>query len=872
MPLAFRETVTALDRTFRSKPLVILAAAWVAGILLADRASLAPGFATGLGLLIALAALGVGRRRVALGLLLVGLGWLAVGATGRAIIPPRGDISAWSGRQVAVVGTLDGEPSRACESWRGTLAVQTVHFGGQAFSAEGRLSFHTAQDLGALEPGDRLLLYGVAELPSPARNPGGFSRQAWLARQGIFATLSVRRGAVMRLSGGAPVWRRWAGRLRHRIAVANRRAIADPEAAALVNSLLFGDLDQDDPRQWGATEERFRRAGLSHVLVVSGAQIALLFGLVPLLRHWALGGLSRRTRGRLRWLGGYSSRQALGIGMVLLTLYVLLAGLSPSVLRAALIAGFFFGARWLDRETDAENSLAAAALVLLVANPLTLYDVGFQLSFAATWAIVRGSDPLAGALGLRRRTRPEDSLGGTQVAMPWGFLPQPVGTVLAASLAAILATAPLTMQQFGLFSLVSPVANIPVCLMATLLLPLGLVSSLLSVVLTAAGLARPLLHGLNVPTELSAQAINTTVAWFASPDWALVPVSPPGWPAVAVYLGLLLAATLPAVARRRSAVLGLTAVAVAFLCCSVEWPAPNVAVPTFTFIDVGQGDACLVRLPGGATMLVDGGGSPRAPCGQRDCGDAPVGRLADAIRPDCLDVGRDILASFLRHERVRRIDLVVLSHPHDDHLWGLDAVLDPREGFAVGAVLDAVRPLATPASREWYALLQRRGLTPIIGRRGMRLVLGPARLAVLHPPEPLLRGTRGDENNNSVVLRLEVHGRRILLAGDAGAAAEAAMAGEDVGAELLKVGHHGSAFSTDDAWLARVRPRIAVISCGAHNLFGHPSRATLERLRRHGVRVFRTDRDGAVSLEMTPSGWTARTMNGGAERVTVRPG
>jgi beta-lactamase superfamily II metal-dependent hydrolase len=142
----------------------------------------------------------------------------------------------------------------------------------------------------------------------------------------------------------------------------------------------------------------------------------------------------------------------------------------------------------------------------------------------------------------------------------------------------------------------------------------------------------------------------------------------------------------------------------------------------------------------------------------------------------------------------------------------------------------------------------------------MQIALGPVRLEVLHPAFPFLHKTHSDPNNNSIVLRLEVGGSRVLLSGDAEAEAEAALADQDVRADVLKVGHHGSAFSTGDAWLDRVQPRLAVISCGRHNSFGHPSPVTLERLRRHGVRTYRTDRDGAVTLELRPEGWTASTM------------
>jgi competence protein ComEC len=858
-----------LDRTFRSKPLVFVTFAWMAGIGLADHLRLAPAMAVGMGLAVGMAALASQRRWRSLVLLFAGVAALGLAATRLALLMPRGDISEWNGRQVGVAGIVDAEPVTGCDYWRSMVSCLSVTYAGRVYPARGRLYVTTEQDLSRLQPGDAVLVYGVPERPSPARNPGGYSRECWLARRGAFAVVSARPGAVVRLGVTAPGWRRGAARLRQRIAAANRRVMTDPEAAALVNSMLFGDLDSGDTRSWGATEERFRRAGVAHVLVVSGAQAALLFGMLSAWRRWAL---SRRRHDRRHWrllraMGGYSYRHALGGGLVLLALYVPLVGLQPSILRPTLVVTIFFLGRMLDREVDPENSLAAAALILLVVNPLTLYDLSFQLSFAAVWGIIRLTAPLISLLTAGKRPGEDEHRDEPVTGQPQAGRASFVVKILAITLAAQLATLPLTARQFQTLSLVAPLSNLPIIAMMTLLLPLGLASSMLNAVAAPThGATWALLGWANWPTEQLARLIDWSVTALAHPAWATLPVSPPSWAEVALIALLLLVASLPSVVRRRALSLAIVALAIAVLAIAVVRPAPAVHTPTVTFIDVGQGDGCVIRLPGGCNLLVDGGGSPRAPCEQRDCSDAPIGHLAEAIRKDCTDIGRDILASYLRHERVRRIDLMVLTHPHDDHLWGLDALLDPRQGFDIGKVLDAGQPFASPANREWWALLGRRGLTPIAARRGMELTVGPARLVVLHPSGAFLGQTHKDPynnsvvNNNSIVLRLEVAGTRVLLTGDAEAEAEAVMAGADLQADVLKVGHHGSAYSTSDAWIEQVHPRIAVISCGRHNAFGHPSPATLERLLRHGVQVYRTDQDGAVTLELKPGGWTATTM------------
>lgn len=864
MPTPFPVSLDLIARTFRSKPLLFVAAAWIAGTGLADHYAASPKLACALGLALGLPTALLRRRAPALALLLLGVTCLALSATRLAMLPAPGDISERAGQQLRIQGVIDSEPSRNCDRWRFMLRCESVRFGAATFPTRGRLSVSVPDDMSPRAPGDRVMVFGVPERPSAARNPGGFSAEGWLARQGAFAMLYARPGSVLPLHTTELDWRRWAGRIRHRIAASNRRAMTDPAAAALVNSILFGDLDQDDERLWSATEERFRRAGLSHVLVVSGAQAALLFGLVGAWRRWAL--RPRRSAGRRHWrllraTGGYSVRQALGAGLLLLTFYVPLVGLQPSILRPTLVLGIYSAGRWLDRETDPENSLAAAALLLLVPGPLTLYDLGFQLSFAAVWAIVRWTRPLVSCLRPSRQPdaegRPDDpgayllTSGGVDLLM----------TFQAMTIAAQLGTIPLVAHHFQTLSYIAPISNLPVILMAAVLLPVGLISSILT---AAAAAFHPspwwLIHSFDWPTEQLARLIDAAVSIFARPDWATVSVSPPGWLVVAAIGGLLLLASTPAVLNRRPLCAGLLALAAALFASPLCLPAIPPRLPTLTFIDVGQGDACLVRLPGGATMLVDGGGSPRAPCETRDCSDAPVGHLAESIRTDCTDVGRDILASYLRHVRVRRIDLLVITHPHDDHLWGLDAILDPGQHIQIDAVLDAGMSFKSRANQEWASLLGETATKVILARRGMQLSLGPARLELLHPPDSFIGQVHDDPNKNSIVLRLEVGGSRVLLTGDAEAEAEAAMADEDVRGEVLKVGHHGSAYSTSDAWLARVQPHIAVISCGRHNPFGHPNPDTLERLRRHGVRTYRTDRDGAVTLELHPDGWKATTM------------
>lgn len=255
-----------------------------------------------------------------------------------------------------------------------------------------------------------------------------------------------------------------------------------------------------------------------------------------------------------------------------------------------------------------------------------------------------------------------------------------------------------------------------------------------------------------------------------------------------------------------------------------------------TFLDVGQGDACVIEGPSsaakpGRVVVVDGGGHPGT--NERD-GDDP---------------GARIVVPFLRHRGIQVVDLLVPTHPDDDHVQGLNAVV---QRLRVRAALDSGHPGASESYGRLREKLRKRGIPLLRARRGQTIDLGAgARIEVLHPPERYLVGTRSPTNDNGVVLRL-VYGRaRLLLTADAEEAAETSLlaSGQDLSADLLKVGHHGSRWSTGGRFLTRVAPTLAVVSCGRNNRYDHPHPEVLQRLDRHRVRVFRTDRHGAITVE-----------------------
>jgi len=285
----------------------------------------------------------------------------------------------------------------------------------------------------------------------------------------------------------------------------------------------------------------------------------------------------------------------------------------------------------------------------------------------------------------------------------------------------------------------------------------------------------------------------------------------------------------------------LAIVSLAVIAAIIWWQALSSSERTLSacFLDVGQGDCIFLRTPSGRTLLVDGGGRSNAP-------------YSDLM-------GMKVVTPFLRREAVNRIDVLVLTHPHEDHVQGLVPVL---RDFYVGMVLDPGIPHGSQSYRRFLSLVKARRVPYRRAMRGQIVDFGDGvRAEVLHPPPVRLSGTSSDANNNSIVLRLTYGNSSLLLAGDADAEAESDIlaSGVRIRSDALKVAHHGSNSATSDEWLDAVGARLAVISVGRNNPFGHPSNRVLRRLSARGVNVRRTDRDGAVIVRFSPNAFSART-------------
>jgi len=625
-----------------------------------------------------------------------------------------------------------------------------------------------------LLPGDRLRLRATLRRPRSFHNPGAFAADLYLRRQGIDLLAMCKSPLLVERIGTAafPPSRQLARLRRALLRPFDARRAAGDGGAGLVAAMVWGERSAVSPE----TRAALVASGTFHLLAISGMNVALLFAFLL-------------AAARLVGLRGWIAPLAI---LALLPIYAVLAGASPPILRAAFMGGGLILARFLGRATVAPNTLGGSLLAILVLAPEAAGDAGLQLSALATAALLVLAAPL------ERRLRG----------------PRWWRRSLAASLAALAGTAPWLARIAHWISPVALVANLAAVPLSAVVVVMGTVGSLL--LAAGSSLGTPLL----AVAERAADAIMAVAEACARVPGGSWPTPGPSPGVIAAYYALLVMAAAAPVASplRRTSILLL---GLATLCVAVGSPGlPADGRLRLDMLDVGQGDALLLRLPDGAALLIDGGG----------------------LTGSTFDLGRQVVVPALWTLGVRRLDLVIGTHPHHDHLGGLAAVvhhLPVEEAWvATGPRDDADLQALRRACLERGTSLRR--VVAGVTRR-----FGETELMVLHPPADV---SRRDPNDESIVLVVAWGRERWLLAGDAGARVEAEL-GEQVGqAGLLKVGHHGSRTATTAAFLARLRPRLALISVGEGNRWRHPDDAVVARLAARGIRVLRTDRDGMVSV------------------------
>jgi competence protein ComEC len=668
------------------------------------------------------------------------------------------------------------------------------------------------------------------------QNPGEFDYEGFSARSYIYWTAAATGASSLVLKPGrcgsrflAAVFAVRTGALRR----IERLYAGNPYATAMMEATLIGESSRME-RMW---TDHFRRTGTYHMLVIDGLHITILAAFLLFLL-------------RLCFLPEIT---ALAITSSGAWIYALVSGWNAPAIRAA--GGFmlYVAARYFYRRGHLLNLLAAVAIVYLIYDPSQLFEAGFQLSFLCVAAIGLLAVPLLDASsrfyarGLKGITQPSRAprlppraaqfrlemrllaeTASYYVRLPrawWehGFALAARVLLYASELAAVSAAIQIGLAlpmaiYFHRISLSGISANILVVPLLALVVPLGFVA-ILTMWRAPAAIAGGLL-GLG----------ERIAEWHTrlEPDWRVL--APPLWLAISFTAALVLLAF----AMRRSARWSMAALAaVLVLFALIFWhpfpPAVHRGELELTAIDVGQGDSLLVCFPDSKVMLIDGGGV------------LSFGRPTTAR----LDIGEDVVSPYLWSRNIRHVDVVALTHAHDDHAGGLPAII---ENFHPAQLWTG----ATPSSAAWSAVRDKALAEKVKILRlssGRSFNFGGARIDVISPPADYVPAT-SPVNNDSLGLRITYRQRSFLLTGDMEKPMErrALIDGEPLRADILKVGHHGSNTSSIDPFLDAVSPVFAIISDGFENSFRHPHPKVLERLNAHRAGILRTDRDGLITV------------------------
>jgi competence protein ComEC len=772
----------------------------------------------------------------------VAIACVATAAVANLLAPPRPAHSIATmaeGSRVTIEGRVYRETEHEAYGDRIYVAVERVaEEGGALSTSSGRVRIAVIGG-GVFKLGDEIRLTARIHFPHNYGNPGEFDYVALMARDGVAATMTAPKKWL-----GSPAFQIIGHRslfldsriesIRTHIGEFFDRNLAYPENAEM-RALVIGDQGEiGEPLR-----QTFARTGMAHLLVISGLHLSIVAAAVfaaARLAMMLLPSLANR---------GYANKVAALAAMLAVCAYASIAGHHVSTVRALVMVLAYMLAVMIDRSREAIAPLALAAIVICVALPGSTADIGFQLSFASVIAIVLGMRRFAAWFARRKRL---GRLRGEPPSPSWRLLEAPAG-YLAVSFWAMAGTAPLTAYHFNQFAIVGIVANaVVVPIMAFGATISGLVAAAISFFSESA--ARPILlfgaSALAAGNWLAASFVEWPLAWFRifTPTFLELAIA---YAFVMLWLlAPLAAATFPtrgAIANDRATQRfgwrARCAIALTMI-LTIDagfWTYDRFFNPDLrvTFLSVGEGDGAVVRFPGSRVMVIDAGGSYGG-----------------------FDAGERIVAPYLWSQKIMHVDYLALSHPDLDHFGGLDFIamnFAPRTFWTTGVLsLDvSYARFMDDLARAKIPIVQVRETAPLasIGGVGIVSLNGKPDLARTH-------------NNSSMVLRLIFGNASILLTGDIESAGERALlaSGGDLRATILKVPHHGSATSSTALFIAAVHPAAAVISDGYLNNFHFPSPAVVERYLAAGSILMRTDLDGAVMVDATPSRVTVRTFRG----------
>lgn len=687
---------------------------------------------------------------------------------------------------VTIIGNVVGFPHQRKNRIEVELQVKEIMIKEQRISVCGKILARFWRANFVPDYGDQFKLSGIIQKPRGERNPGEFNYQKYLAANGIYGIVNISNAQDALIQ---PATNK--SSLGYFIFVVKRKffrslnELHHGQEQALIKGLLLGERGEISAE----LQEAFSKCGVIHILAISGLNIGYI-GII----FFVLFSLFR-----------FSYQLKIVAVMVSVVFYNMLVGFEPPIVRATLMMIIFLSGRLLQRPTDILNIISTAAFIIILINPQELFQASFQLSFGAILSMVY----------LYRRIK--------NICDKWNFfykLTQNkfgnyLGTLFLVTLAAQLGTLPIVVYYFDRISVIGLLLNLLVIPLSGIIMALGLATMFCS--LFSMSLAQLYANTNSICLDFFIQVVEKSGEFrFASVESGKI-----GWIIIVIFYFLLwIILNLDKKIYRKVLIFSTLVGAMIAIWEPVFLSQKWLQV---LFFDVGQGDAALVNFPDGKNLLIDAG--PQS---------------------DDFDAGKFFIVPYLKRERINRLNTVVLSHADNDHIGGMPAIF---QNIQVDQILDSRLYQASSICSTYNRIidsLQIQHKNPYAGQKLKDFE--NYGVYILHPGTAFIRKYRDDINNCSIVLKL-VYGKiAFLFPGDIEKEAEEVLMnyGEVLRADVLKVAHHGSNTSSTMKWLKLVQPRYAVISVGKQNKFNFPATATLQRLNQLGIKIIRTDVNGAV--------------------------
>lgn len=706
------------------------------------------------------------------------------------------------------------------------LTIETLENDISLSAVTGKLRVTVEGEPLDLNMGDRVCFTGKIYPLRNFQNPGGFDYREYMAFNGIYGSVFVQSGEIKQTVS----YRNGFLQRVYRIRKAISRTLDDigqADEKAVLKALLIGERSGVSDR----ITENFSKAGVSHLLAISGLHVGIVATTSFFVFRWTLGWFPF-----FLWRA-WTRKGAAILSMIPVIGYGLVSGMSPSTQRAVVMVVIFLMTFLIHKEQEPFNTLATAAILILILHPPSLFAISFQLSFASVFAILyifpKLWQPDDGASNIRKRIK------NYACSSLW------------VTLSATLGVMPLVMVYFNQISLISPVANfILIPLVGFGVVPLGLTFAGISLIFPAASL-----WGLELSAAILKMSLSLAGLFADLPFSAVKTITPSLLEVICAYMLLL---TLMALKKKPVSdsrliktlfmpkkqglsagaknILQILSVASALLLGldGLYWGYQRFLRADFrvTVLDVGQGTANLLEFPKGPVMLIDAGGFSSF---------------------SAFDVGKMVVAPLLWRKKIKSVDIIVLSHANSDHVNGMAYIAD---NFHVKSIWANTEPQDSEGYRRFADVLQERRLFPADFKTFPRHhVINGVFLTIVNPPPDFMEKRQKeswrDINNNSLAVHARFGTVSLLFPGDIKLKAENEMVdlyGELLQSQVLVAPHHGSKSSNSEAFIKTIKPGIVVFSTGLNNRFNFPHPSVIKRYQDMGATLLNTATHGAVRI------------------------